>query len=750
MKSIATIIFSLPLALSLTALCQEGDKRDKEGIVQKDPIPADQIPPSPLLSQKEALNSFEIQDGFIIEPVVPEHLVHMPVALQFDSAGRVWVVEMRSYMPDLDGNGEDTPNGRIQILEDTTGDGFMDKVNTFLDGLVLPRAIALTEDGCLYTDGKSLNYIARDGINPAGKPEVIDSKYASGGNPEHQANALTYGHDNWLYSAKSLKRYRKINDRWVSEATPMRGQWGLTKDNLGRLLYNTNSVSYIADHFTPQFFHSPSKYWKQVKQSDRLTDSQVYPIRMTPGVNRAYNAGTLDEEGKLKKSTAISGISIYRDNLFPSQFQNSVFSGETVGDLVQNITVERNAYNQPVGKRTEATKEFLASTDEWFLPCSSYSAPDGSIWIIDMNFGITQHKAYMTSYLRRQYESRDLDTPAANNGRIYRIKASGAELRKLPILNGLEPKELVPYLSHPNGATRDIAQRILVEKSDHSLIDSLRQLILTNSKNYGWLHAAWTLHGIGQLDTPSISHLLAQQNTEMVNAGLEFALGEGHQSLSQPISALKTSPQTLHAQLKALAHFQHLEQGLALVKQHAQEAKITEAFLAGLRDETLTAMAKSPETDKLLLKHLAYKNKQNNKKVGKALKGAAKQSFQRGKAMYATAACNGCHGIEGAGMDFLGPPLVSSEWVTKDAELLSKILIKGLQGPLTVDGKKYTPPAAMPAMGHFSDQQLADVMTYIRYSWGNTAKPVTPDTVKKVREQITDQTQAYTAADLQP
>ncbi len=740
----------LPILLSLTLHAQEGDKRDKEGVVQKDPIPSHLIPPSPLLNQQEALDSFQIQPGFVIEPLVDESLVHMPVALQVDSAGRVWIAEMRSYMPNLDGTGEDIPNGRIKVLEDTNEDGHFDKATIFLDNLVLPRALAVTEDGCLFTDGISLNFIQRDGIVPVGEAQVVDAKYATGGNPEHQANALTYAHNNWYYSAKSLKRYRRVDGEWISEPTRMRGQWGLAKDNLGRLFFNSNSVSFLSDQFPPEFFRSSTDFWKKVSTAERLTDSRVYPIRMTPGANRAYNLGTLDKDGKLVKSTAISGISVYRDTLFPTEFHNSVFSGETVGDLIQNIVIARDEYNKPTGQRTTGTEEFLASTDEWFLPCSSYSAPDGSIWVIDMNFGITQHRAYMTSYLRRQYESRNLHKPAPNNGRIYRMKAADVELRKLPILADKSPKELVPYLAHPNGATRDMAQRILVEYADTRVTRELRKLVTTDASNYGWLHAAWTLHGLNALDTETVRHLLNQDDPDKINAALEFSTGDSHHSLSAAIGAFTPSPQTLHAHLKALAHFEHTDQALALISTHSEQARVHEAYLAGLSKKNLTAIAKDPSANQTFAQLLKPRNSGKNKKKLKPLKGEAKASFQRGKAVYAAAACNGCHGAEGAGMDYLGPPLVDSEWVTKDEKLLTKILLKGLQGPLKVNGKDYSPPAAMPAMGHFSDQQLADVMTYIRYSWGNSAKPVTPETVKQVRAETAEQSQAYIASEIQP
>jgi glucose/arabinose dehydrogenase len=213
---------TLTLLLPLTVLAQLGDKKDEQGQEQIDPVPAEIIPPAPFLSMAEALNSFQIADGFTIEPVAWEPLVENPVAISFDPNGRMWVAEMRSYMPDIDGNGEDTPNGRIRILEDTDGDGQMDKSTDFLDDLVLPRLISLAYGGVIFNDGDALYFIERSGLRPKGKRQLIDADYAKGGNPEHKANGMLYGHDNWFYNAKSSNRYRRVDGKWIKEKTANR------------------------------------------------------------------------------------------------------------------------------------------------------------------------------------------------------------------------------------------------------------------------------------------------------------------------------------------------------------------------------------------------------------------------------------------------------------------------------------------------------------------------------------------------
>jgi len=80
-------------------------------------VPADLIPAAPVLSPAEAVKTFEIAPGFTIEAFATEPLVDKPIGLDYDPAGRAWVVEMIGYMMDLDGKGEKEPQGRIVVLE---------------------------------------------------------------------------------------------------------------------------------------------------------------------------------------------------------------------------------------------------------------------------------------------------------------------------------------------------------------------------------------------------------------------------------------------------------------------------------------------------------------------------------------------------------------------------------------------------------------------------------------------------------
>ena len=136
-------------------------------------------------------------------------MVTTPVAMQFDEDGRLWVVEMNGYMPNVDGKGEDVPNGRVVVLEDTNGDGKMDKSTVFLDKLLMPRAISLRKGGALMCEPPNVYWCAdaNHDLVADGKDPLI-ANYTAGGNPEHMPNGLMLALDDWIYNAKSNVRHR--------------------------------------------------------------------------------------------------------------------------------------------------------------------------------------------------------------------------------------------------------------------------------------------------------------------------------------------------------------------------------------------------------------------------------------------------------------------------------------------------------------------------------------------------------------
>jgi mono/diheme cytochrome c family protein len=142
---------------------------------------------------------------------------------------------------------------------------------------------------------------------------------------------------------------------------------------------------------------------------------------------------------------------------------------------------------------------------------------------------------------------------------------------------------------------------------------------------------------------------------------------------------------------------------------------------------------------------LVYSEHANREKPG-AVKVVALTRAQMGKKVFDTT-CIACHQANGLGVPGQYPPLVASEWVTGSEERIIRIVLHGLNGPITVEGKEYNNVMA-PLGGALKDEQVANVISYVRASWGNTAPEVTPETVAKVRADTAGRNTFWTAAEL--
>jgi len=119
----------------------------------------------------------------------------------------------------------------------------------------------------------------------------------------------------------------------------------------------------------------------------------------------------------------------------------------------------------------------------------------------------------------------------------------------------------------------------------------------------------------------------------------------------------------------------------------------------------------------------------------------------RGKSVY-SGNCAACHQASGEGSPGSYPPLGGSEWVLGNKERLTAILLHGLSGPVTVRGATYS-TNLMPDWGKsLSNEKIADVMTYMRASWGNTANEVTPEEVAAVRAKYASHSGPWSEAEL--
>jgi mono/diheme cytochrome c family protein len=108
-------------------------------------------------------------------------------------------------------------------------------------------------------------------------------------------------------------------------------------------------------------------------------------------------------------------------------------------------------------------------------------------------------------------------------------------------------------------------------------------------------------------------------------------------------------------------------------------------------------------------------------------------SIKRGKVIYATY-CLSCHQADGGGVPNMNPPLIQTSYVLGSKASLIKIVLNGFQKPVDIDGESYS--NNMPALSSLKDQQIADVLTYIRNNFGNKAAAVNPKEVQEVRSTV--------------
>src|SRR5690625_1819563 len=697
----------------------------------------------PVLSPEQALETFQLEEGFRIELVAHEPDIVDPVAMDIDRDGRLWVAEMISYMTVYDMSDEETslrervPQGRIVVLEDTNGDGMMDSSRVFMDELVLPRAIKVLDDGVLIAEPPHLWFISdSDGDGIGDEKILVDDRYGDPltGNVEHLPNGLMWGMDNWLHSAHTgVESLRRIEGEWVSRPFERLGQWGMTQDDWGRL-YSTHNSRSLLTHLVPCFYsHRHPEFDLEEGLDVNIAESEtMWPAHAT-GVNRGYREGMLREDGTLARSTAVSSGVIYRGDQFGDEYRGDAFVPEPAGNLIKRLVsfTDDPAAIDATARFAYREREFLTSTDERFRPVNIYNAPDGSLYVIDMYRGIFQHARFLTDYLRDYAVERDLHEPTGPGtlGRIYRIVRDDRPIHyETPKLGAMKPTELVTYLEHENGLHRDHAQQLLVQRSPGSVAGTLESLVTDRDKPfYTRLQALWTLEGYtrGVYDAESLESvaLKALDDTHpRIRAAalkiLEPSLRSGSDRVLERLAVLAEQEQAPYVQIQLLASLGEspeigalrlmttiLERNgddqrfheMALTGIHGREGAFANLLQAehgwtieedGIRGELMAALdAVTPDEGQI---HT----------VSEELDEETQRILATGGRVYAT--CGACHGGRGEGFDGVAPPLDGSEWVTGDPEVSVRILLHGFH-----NDERSAVWGVMHSNGFMSDEEIA-------------------------------------------
>ncbi len=689
----------------------------------------------PVQSPQQEQQSFQLPPGYHLQLVLSEPEILEPVTVAFDGDGRMFVAEMRTYMQDLDARNELTPGGRVSIHWSSKGDGVYDRHSVFADHLVLPRMLLPLDRGqvvigesnsealTLYTDTKGA------GVSDQKAP-WFPGRW-TGGNVETQPSGLTWAIDNGIYTTFHTYRLRWTPQGVVEEpSTAGLGQWGVSQDDFGKL-YFTNAggergpvsfqqpICYGA--FNPKEQLAPG--FEEVWPAIGLGDAEGGPRR-----NRST-------DGTLNHFTSSAGSQIFRGDRLPQELRGDFFFGEPVGRLVRRAKVETHDGLTVLSNPYQPQKsEFLRSTDPYFRPVSVTTAPDGTLYIVDMYRGIIQEGAWTRpgSYVRKVIERFHLDK-VVGHGRIWRLVHDSASPGPAPAMLSESATDLVAHLRHPNGWWRDTAQKLLILRQDRSALPALEEMAAGDPNLLARIHALWTLDGLQATKAELLLQALSDPQPQVRIAAVR--IGESLQG--EAAAAWKTAVMHLAGEANADV---------------AIQVMLTANRLQWPEREIVTAQAISTHPAATTIREIASSLQNAGSRLPSRPFTADQMATLHAGAEIFHSLCATCHGEDARGVNVAGadkhtrvaPTLAGTKIINGPAEGPIRVLLQGLTGP--IDGKSYT--GVMVSMAANNDEWIASVLSYVRTAFDNHGGFVTPEEVARLRAATRDRLTAWTDDEL--
>jgi mono/diheme cytochrome c family protein/glucose/arabinose dehydrogenase len=591
------------LALQLVALVLAGPAFLRG--VQDDTWPPPVTPDAegaPVLSAEESMKTIVLPPGYHAELVAKEPLVEDPILLDFDADGRMWVVEMPAFAVPDDMQDSREPLCRVVVLEDVDDDGAMDRRTVFADGLILPRAIKTLDRGVLVGEPPNL-WLMRDGdgdLNVDEKELVSDTFGRRDGNPEHNANSLIWSLDNWLFTSEHDWHLRFHDGAFEVVPTLPRGQWGGSIDDAGRVYRNVNNGPLFVDITTARYFmRNPNAIRTRGLYEPLVTleEAVAWPVRPTRGVNRGYRDQFFRPDGSSRILQSAATPVVFRGDGLPEELRGGVFVTDSTTNLVHWFVVEEDETGRLTARNGFERGEIFASRDERLRPVSAFSAPDGTLYVVDMYRGVVQDGAYQTAYLQDYIRRHGLVKPTGC-GRVWRIVHDTTVRDRRPGLSRETAAGLVGYLSHPNGWWRDTAQQLLVQRGDASVAPALEELARGAADWRTRLHALGALAGLGCLEPAILEPLFAHESAHVRAWAIRWSeewLARPHAPLAEAVLRLMDDPswivrRQLAASIGALPKPARLAPSVAVLERYGGDPLSVDAVvsgLAGLEEEAL-------------------------------------------------------------------------------------------------------------------------------------------------------------------
>ena len=675
----------------------------------------------------DALTTLKVPEGFKIELFASESEfadLANPVQLSFDNKGRLWVATMPSY-PHYK-PGDTRPADKLIILEDTDGDGKADKQTTFAENLHIPVGFEIAAEGVYVSQGPNLILLEdTNKDDKADKKTVLLSGFDDH-DTHHAISAFTTDESGAIYMAEGVflhtnvetsygpvratnggfyryepKRHKLERVNQVSIPNP----WGIAFDQWGQNFYAETS--------------GPNVNW-------------MLPGSTLPRYgNSNFKGPNLIEKDHMVRPT--SGLEFIYSRHFPEEFQGDMMINNTIGFLG---TKQHQMIEDSVGFTTQWRQDLIVSSDRNFRPVDMEIAPDGSLYVIDWHNILIGHM---------QHNARD---PLRDHvhGRIYRVTYPSRPLVTPAKIDGASISELLENLKLHEYRSRYRSRRELRGRDATEVTAALEKWVAGLDKNdlnyeHHRLEALWVSWGVNKVNQPLLKELLKSEDYRVRAAATRVVRYTGHQVKDQA-ELLMASAKDSHGRVRMEA--------IAAASWLPREVGVPILAEAENQEKDKTWIPRTLETAIAHINGLSVTQKKEED-IKSSLTGSDRELFVLGKEIYAREGfCATCHQLDGGGLTASQfPPLRGTPWVTGSHERIIKIVLKGIMGPIEVAGREYPGQVPMtPYEGMLNDTEVAAVLTYVRNSFGNQASPISPDLVKKVREEVKDKEGFWSPSEL--
>lgn len=686
-----------------------------------------QDPNSRYLYGEEALSKFHTAPGYKIDLFASEKEfpdLANPVQISFDSKGRLWVATMPSYPHYKAGDGK--PNDKIIILEDTDGDGKADKQSIFADHLHLPIGFEFAPEGVYLSQGKNLVLLKdTDNDGKADHKEVILSGFDDH-DTHHAHSAYSMDPSGAIFMAEGVFLHTNVETSYG----PVRGVNG----GFYRYAPQTKKLERVAQVSIPNPWGIATDEWGQTiyLETSGPDVRWMLPGSIKPryGESNDKSFSLVDENHRVRPT---SGLEFISSSHFPDSVQGDYLLNNTIGFLGGK---QHTFVDDGTGYKSKHRQDLFWSDDKNFRPVDAEIAPDGSLYIVDWHNMLIGHM---------QHNARD---PLRDHvhGRIYRITYPSRPLVKPAKIDGASIDELLENLKLPEIRTRYRTRTELrMRDNDEVAKKATAWAEKLDTKDPKYLHnlleAMWVTWGANKINADLVQKLL-ESNDYHARAAAIHAIRYNTDKIKnyKDLMAKATKDESGRVKLELIAAASWLKPSEGIDLMNAIDTSSLDKWN---KPAYLTSVAH--------LNNKSVKEKSETSKTATKLTGPALEQYRRGAVIYAKEGfCVTCHQPNGKGLDASGfPPLNASKWVTGSEDRLIKLTLNGLLGPIEVNGKKYPGQVPMTPFGMMlNDQEIADVLTYVRNSFTNEANPISAAKVKEIRESIKDKKGFYSPEDL--